>query len=96
MHCVYLLFNTETSKFYVGATNNLKRRLLEHQNGENVSTKYKSPHWQLAYIEFYKSKTDALIREKKLKSHGSGIVEIKKRITHSLKLFEPKTGEGQR
>lgn len=96
MHYVYLLFNTNTSRFYVGETSNLKRRLLEHQNGENISTKYEASHWKIVYVEFYRLKTDALIREKKLKSHGSGMVEIKKRIVNSLKLIKPKTGEGQR
>ncbi len=44
----------------------------------------------------YVSKKDALIREKKLKAHGSGLVEIKKRINNSIMMIEFKTGAGER
>jgi putative endonuclease len=96
MHFVYLIYNQKTEKFYIGSTDNLKRRLLEHQIGDTVSTSHESEHWHLVYTEVYKSKTDALIREKKLKAHGSGLVELKKRIGNSLSSLQPKTGEGRK
>ena len=94
MHFVYLLFNLETQKFYIGETVNLKDRLAEHREGKNTSTKYKMHAWKLIYAEVYRSKSDALKREKKLKAHGSGLVEIKKRVINSIS--ESKTGEGER
>lgn len=52
--------------------------------GLNKSTKFKCYAWRFAYAEIYKSEKDATIREKKLKAHGSGLVELKKRIKYSL------------
>lgn len=88
MYFVYILFNTETKKFYIGRTANINKRVKEHKLGINRSTKFKCYAWKLAYVEIYKSEKDADTREKKLKAHGSGLVEIKKRIKHSLKLVE--------
>ena len=96
MYFLYLLYNIETEKYYVGFTSNINKRLKEHQSGLNQFTKYKCCAWKLIYTEIYKAKQDAIIRENKLKTHGSGLVEIKKRILHSLKLIKLKTGEGKR
>ena len=96
MHFVYLLYNIETKKFYIGETNDLNRRVKEHQQGTNISTKYRCDSWKLVYTEVYRSKSDALVREKKLKAHGSGLVELKKRIVNSLNSLDNKTEEGER
>ncbi len=99
MHFVYLIYNTKTKKFYLGETDNLSRRLKQHRLGMNKSTKFYCEYWHYVYAEIYKSKNDAKAREKRLKSHGSGMVEIKKRIKHSTQLVElidNKTEEGKR
>ena len=96
MHFVYLLYNQKTDKFYIGATDNLKRRLYEHRSGQSIATKFCAEEWNLVYTEVYRVKSDALIRENKLKAHGSGLVELKKRIGHSLSSLKPKTGEGRK
>jgi len=88
MHFVYILYNIETKKFYIGETSNINRRFKEHKAGLNKSTKYKRFAWRLVYVEIYKSKQDAIEREKRLKSHGSGMVEIKKRIKNSINNVE--------
>lgn len=80
---VYLLQSKKTKKFYVGFTSNLKRRLAQHNNGENKSTKSDAPY-ELIYFEGFKSKSDALIREKKLKHHGQGIRRLKERLDNSI------------
>lgn len=40
--------------------------------------------WELVYTGVYRTEQDAINRERKLKHHGSGLVEIKKRIIHTL------------
>jgi len=95
MHWVYMLYNPSTGKYYTGETNNLKRRLSEHRRGNNQSTKHKYADWRLVYAELHVDQNDARIRETKLKSHGSGIVEIRKRIKNSLEVVS-KTGDGER
>ncbi len=82
MYYVYLIVNEKKQK-YVGYTNNLERRLNEHNNNENQSTK--NHEWQLAYYEAYKSERDARERESKLKQRGSSKQKLYDRIVESIK-----------
>jgi putative endonuclease len=83
MHYVYLIKSIGTDFLYVGNTNDLKRRFTEHNDGRELSTKSYAP-FQLIYYEAYRSKKDALIREQKLKHHGSVIGHLKRRVQNSL------------
>ena len=74
MYYVYFLRGGD-GKIYIGYTNDLKRRMIEH--------KEKVP--ELVYYEAYKHKLDAQERERKLKQRGHGVKELKKRIENSLK-----------
>ena len=80
---VYLLQSRKTNRFYIGYTNSLKRRLGQHNNGEVLSTKSSIPY-ELVYFEGFKSKKDALAREKKLKHHGQGLRRLKERLGNSI------------
>lgn len=42
-YCVYVLRSLKDGKLYIGRTNNLKRRLREHNSGKVSSTKYRKP-----------------------------------------------------
>jgi len=83
MHCVYLLKSVKTGRVYIGQTHDIKTRFKDHNAGRNKATKSEMP-WKLVYVEFYKSKRDALIREKRLKRYGKSLAMLKKRISHSL------------
>lgn len=83
MYYVYLLQSEKSEKFYVGFTSDLKRRLEEHNTGKVQSTKAYIPY-KLVYFEGFRSKKDALIREKKLKHHGQGIRRLKERLPNSV------------
>jgi len=52
---------------YIGVTNNLARRVLEHQEGllDGFTKKYKCN--QLVYYEFYQDIKQAIYREKEIK-----------------------------
>lgn len=82
---VYLLKHTVTEEIYVGFTQNMVRRLAEHNARENKSTNRTVGEWKLLYAEIYKSAKDARSRERKLKAHGSGKHELLKRLTYSLR-----------
>lgn len=76
---VYVLENIATSKFYIGFTRNLQKRLRGHASGNTNTTKNK--HYRLIYAEAYLNKADALGREKFLKG-GSGHKYLKKQLVH--------------
>lgn len=93
MFFVYLLQHTATQELYIGYTNNIKRRIKEHnQSGKKFTTRLEG-EWTLIYCEVYRTQTDAVEREQKLKHHGSGKHELYKRVKNSLL---PKTGAGKR
>lgn len=67
MCTTYLLLSLKDNKTYVGSTDNLERRLKEHFDGKNRSTKNRRP-LKLIYTENFKSLTEARTRERFLKS----------------------------
>ena len=83
MHYVYLIQSVGHDFIYIGETSDLKRRIIEHNAKKNVATKYYAP-FNLVYYEAYISKKDALIRENKLKHHGSAIGHLKRRIANGF------------
>ncbi|MBY0385629.1 GIY-YIG nuclease family protein [bacterium] len=80
MFYVYIIEN-ENHELYFGSTNDLRRRMQEHQSGKVYSTK--SHTWELIYYEAYKAESDARIREKKIKLHGQAKAHLKNRILAS-------------
>ena len=71
---VYVLKNTIANRKYIGQTNDLDRRISEH-NGTNTNprryTSKFSGKWELVYFEEYQTRSEAMKREKWLKS-GTG------------------------
>ena len=83
MHYVYVLQSKEGRSIYIGNTNNIDRRLSEHNKGNVYYTKKHAPY-ELVYYEAYIDKKDAVERESKLKHHGSAIGHLKRRLGRSL------------
>ncbi len=67
MFYVYILKSQNVNKFYVGQTDNLDRRLEEHNLGYSSHTKKYVP-WGIVYKEEYQTRKDAVEREKYFKS----------------------------
>lgn len=78
MFYVYIIKN-ESSRWYIGFTTNLEKRLKEHCSGKNFSTKYDTS-WKLIYYEAYLNQDKAKGREKQLKNFGSAFGHLRKRI----------------
>ena len=73
MYYVYILKRNRAPKFYIGYTNDLKRRIIEHQ---------KEDRRKLIYYEAYLFEKNARQRERKLKLlYGSAWRALKKRVT---------------
>jgi len=68
MFTVYALYSEKFDKIYIGQTDKLERRIVEHNEGLlSVYTKRYRP-WQIIYTEVFATRTQALKREKQLKS----------------------------
>ncbi len=83
MYCVYIIKSQKDKKLYLGSTNNLKRRLAEHNNKLSFSTKHRGP-FNLVYCEVYKAESDARNREHNLKLRRNAYSQLKRRISASL------------
>jgi putative endonuclease len=77
MYYVYILKMAD-GEYYIGSTNNLKRRTEEHTAGREISTKWRLPATLEAYIAV-KSKQTSHRLEKYLKT-SSGKATLRKRI----------------
>lgn len=84
MYTVYIVQHSITKQIYIGKTNDLQRRLLEHNSGKQTATKRISGEWILIYAEVYRSKNDTSNRELKLKQHGSSKRALFMRISSSF------------
>jgi len=89
MYSIYLLLSGKDNDFYTGYTNDLKKRIKEHQKGKVKSTKHRLPI-RLIYYEACLNKYDALAREKYLKS-GHGKKYIRNRLKKYLEKNHKKT-----
>ena len=67
MYYVYAIRSCGRNYIYVGLTNNVDRRFIEHNNGENRSTKAYKP-FVLIYKEKFDTRIEARKKEKYLKS----------------------------
>lgn len=84
MFYVYILKSLKDKMLYTGSTNDLRKRLQQHNKGQVNSTKLRKP-FILIYYEAYKDEHDARIREKNLKLRANALTQLKRRIQGSLK-----------
>jgi putative endonuclease len=78
MYFVYILKSINNNYFYTGFSNDLKKRLIEHNSGEVKSSSPYCP-FRLVYYEACINEKDARFREKYLKSN-LGKKYLKKRL----------------
>lgn len=83
MFYVYVLKSEKDHELYIGSTNDLRRRLREHQAGRSFSTSFRKP-FALVYYEAYRNEQDARTREQKLKLRGQARRHLLDRISLSV------------
>jgi len=72
MWLVYILRSEKSGRYYVGSTNDLDRRLHEHNIGHTPSTRNKGP-WVVVYSERAQTEAEARKRERQIKSWKSRV-----------------------
>lgn len=78
MFYTYVLRSKKDNKLYIGQSDNLKRRIIDHNSGQVLSTKYRRP-LELIYYESCLSKEKSVKREQYFKT-GFGRRFLKNRI----------------
>ena len=83
MHYLYVLQSLESAdRFYIGCTSDLRKRVKEHNSGNEQSTK--GMKWKLVYYEAYVSFKAARKREYRLKHNGKARRHVMDRIKESV------------
>ena len=70
MYYTYVLYSETYDRLYVGQTDDLVLRLQNHNEGRVKSTKHYIP-WEIIYFEEFDTRSEAMIREKQLKTHDA-------------------------
>jgi len=70
MFYIYVILSPKYNNRYIGSTNNVVKRVKEHNEGKCRYTSGRKP-WTLIYKEQYATRSGAMKREKFLKS-GQG------------------------
>jgi len=63
---VYILYSQKLKKYYIGSTNDIQRRLYEHNIGHSVYTKNGVP-WEIVLSKEFDSLQSARSEERRLK-----------------------------
>ena len=66
MAFLYILQSETNSRYYIGSTTDLQRRLPEHQRNQTPSTRHRGP-WKLVYREQFETGEEAHRRELQIK-----------------------------
>ena len=83
MWYVYILESQKNKKLYKGITNDLNRRIEEHNLGKGGEYTRKNKPYKLIFYEAYIEKADALKAEKFFKS-GYGREVLKNKLSCNL------------
>ena len=63
MYHVYIIYSKVKDKFYIGQTEDVTRRLFEHNIRKNLG----ASDWEIKFIETYKTRGEAMAREIEIK-----------------------------
>jgi len=87
MHFVYVLKSGKSKTLYIGCTDNIDKRVQEHNKGLSQATKPYIP-WQIVYYEAYLSQKEAYHREHNLKLRSNAWNQLKRRIGGSIEMAD--------
>ena len=86
MFTVYVLYSTLHDRIYIGYSSNLIQRFYSHNELGKTGSTIKHRPWIVIYCEYYDNKTDAMKREKQLKS-GQGRAWIREKINTQFHIY---------
>ncbi len=83
MFYFYVPQSLKDRNLYFGYSDNLKRRVVEHEKGRVDSTSAHRP-LLLVYYEAYQSEMDARVRERQIKRRANAYTSLRRRIQDCL------------
>jgi putative endonuclease len=86
MFTVYILYSFAHKKTYTGCTSDLIQRFHSHNIYSNTDWTRNFRPWVVVFVELFDTKSEALIREKELKS-GKGRDWVQVNLSGWLSVF---------
>lgn len=83
MWYVYVIKSLKNNTIYVGYTENLKKRIVDHNSGNGGDYTSRNRPYKLIFYEAFSNKTDAIKDEKFFKT-GYGREVLQEKIKNSL------------
>lgn len=94
----YILSNKNRTVLYIGYTDDINKRLLQHKRGNGALFTKKYNVYDLVYLENHKTKAEAKKREKQLKNWHKGwkwnLVRTNNPNLEIIKIKDPETSSG--
>jgi len=66
---VYIIYSQRLQRYYVGSTEDVEKRLQQHNAGKSNSTRAGRP-WELIRSESFSTRSAAMLQERKIKARG--------------------------
>ena len=84
-HHVYILQNPQ-GHFYIGQTNDLQRRVSNHNRTDKISVKFtrKNGPWTLVWSEQHTDRSTTMHREREIKSWKSAVLIRRRLLSEQL------------
>ena len=70
MYITYILYSPKINKFYTGQTDDINRRLVEHNRGKTPFMATGIP-WKMVYSKVHNNRAEAIKTEKFIKTRGA-------------------------
>ena len=64
---LYVLCGKKTKKYYIGVTDNIERRIIEHNNNKTHFTGKQHEIWEVIFTKYFKEQCEARKEEMRLK-----------------------------
>ena len=87
MYYFYVLRSKKDGKNYYGVTDNVERRLREHNEGKNISTKHRRPFFVM-YTRAFVDKSSAYTYEWQVKHNGDTNKQLKNILAEVAKVVK--------
>jgi len=72
MYYVYII-KSESGRYYTGSTDNPEKRLKQHNSKQFKGWTNRYNNWKLVHLEKFKTRKEAIQREKAIKAMKGGI-----------------------
>ena len=69
-YCCYILYSAKLDRYYIGHTEDLEQRLVQHNSGLSTFTA-KANDWIIVYQQFFDTREEARKRENEIKKKKS-------------------------